>query len=153
MILGVKRFSTGPAGTFGRLTVDGADTGYTLEPPWNDGQNRHETDAILPGLYEVTINFSHRFQRLMPLLMAVPGRSAIRIHPGNTDKNTEGCLLVGQEILGPYLANSRAIFDPLFREMQDAMAAGEDVHIAISNAWNNPVAITVTEDAPQAQGG
>lgn len=153
MIIGVKRFKTGPDGTFGKLTVDGADTGYTLEPPWNDGQNRHETDAILPGLYDVTIDFSNRFQRLMPLLMDVPGRSAIRIHPGNTDANTEGCILVGQAIVGPYLANSRAVFDPMFREMQDALAAGEDVHIAISNQFDLPAATSPTGDAAPPQEG
>lgn len=158
MIIGVKRFLTSPGGTFGRLTIDGAEAGYTLELPWNGGQNRRCTDCIPPGLYVVTIDFSSRFKRLMPRLLDVPGRDGILIHPGNTEANTEGCLLVAQVLAGTPenptgILNSRIVFNPLFRSLQDAQAQGEENDIAISNNWNTPAAIPAPDNAAPPQNG
>ena len=50
--------------------------------------------AIAAGRYEVILSYSNRFKRTMPLLLDVPQFSGIRIHGGNTHKNTQGCLLV-----------------------------------------------------------
>lgn len=56
--------------------------------------------AIPVGKYDVVVNHSNRFDKLLPLLIAVPGFAGVRIHGGNSADNTEGCLLVGEK-LGP----------------------------------------------------
>jgi hypothetical protein len=51
--------------------------------------------AIPAGTYKFIINMSNRFKKLMPLLLNVEGFEAIRIHAGNTEIDTHGCILVG----------------------------------------------------------
>ena len=58
---------------------------------WKEQNNT----AIPKGVYDVQITFSNRFQTKLPLLDNVPGFTGIRIHSGNSSKDTEGCLLLG----------------------------------------------------------
>ena len=39
---------------------------------------------------------SNRFKKILPEVLAVPNFTGIRIHAGNTAKDTHGCLLLGQ---------------------------------------------------------
>lgn len=50
--------------------------------------------AIPDGEYEIILNVSNRFKRLMPLLLNVPNFSGVRIHGGNTAENSHGCPLI-----------------------------------------------------------
>ena len=75
---------------------------YILEDKYREveGQDvkvwkEQDKTAIPKGVYDVRITFSNRFQSKLPLLFDVPGFTGIRIHSGNSSKNTEGCLLVG----------------------------------------------------------
>jgi hypothetical protein len=95
--------------------------------------------AIPAGTYPVIVNRSERFSRLkgsevqLPLLIGVPGFEGVRIHPGNTAADTEGCLLPGLTI-GPDKASvqsSRIAFGLLFTKIQVALAQHEAVKITI----------------------
>jgi hypothetical protein len=55
----------------------------------------HKT-AIPYGTYKVILDFSNRFQRVMPHILNVLGFEGIRIHIGNSDIDTDGCLLLGE---------------------------------------------------------
>ena len=51
---------------------------------------------IPEGEYRVDVTHSPKFGRLLPILCSVPGRSGIRIHAGNSYKDSKGCILVGK---------------------------------------------------------
>jgi len=87
--------------------------------------------AIPSGRYEIVISFSQRFQKMLPLLLNVPAFEGIRIHPGNTDADTEGCLLPGKNKASDMVTNSRVAFKTLFEKIQAAMQR-EKLFITIS---------------------
>lgn len=87
--------------------------------------------AIPTGVYSVAYTYSPKFKRQMPLLLGVKGFEAIRIHSGNTDKDTEGCVLVGRNTQVGRLTDSKFIFEKLNAILQTALAGGKSVTINI----------------------
>jgi hypothetical protein len=85
--------------------------------------------AIPAGRYRVIVDFSNRFQRRMPLLLEVPMFTGIRIHAGNTDRDTEGCILVGESRAPDWIGGSRAAFGVLF----PLIDAAEDLWITMTD--------------------
>jgi len=82
--------------TFGSLAVGGAFECYTMEDEVRPaGEKVPGRTAIPAGRYEVKMTHSPRFGKIMPLVCDVPKFEGIRIHVGNTETDTEGCLLVG----------------------------------------------------------
>jgi len=81
--------------TIGELYINGKFQCYTLEDVERKSKIKGKT-AIPTGRYEVILNMSNRFKRVMPLLLNVPNFEGVRIHTGNSAKDTEGCILVGR---------------------------------------------------------
>ena len=79
-------------GVFGRLAVAGLDL-YTLEDDWRE--NAPGQSCIPAGSYTLrrTIYVKHNYETFE--VTGVPGRSRILIHPGNTEEDTMGCILLG----------------------------------------------------------
>ena len=98
---------------FGELFIDGSFFCYTLEDKERDIKIKAET-AIPKGTYKVILNQSSRFKRILPLLIDVPNFEGIRMHPGNTNHDTEGCILVGESRSKDFIGNSKKAFDKLF---------------------------------------
>ena len=96
--------SSGPDGTMGELSLNGAFFCVSLEPD----EDRVDHPAIPLGTYKVIVTPSLRFGRMLPLIVGVPGRSGVRVHPGNFETDTEGYILLGMERVGPVLKHSRA---------------------------------------------
>lgn len=92
--------------------------------------------AIPVGEYDVKLTFSNRFQKIMPLLVGVPGYEGVRIHTGNTDVDTDGCLITGSEVSGESVTGSRKAYDRLFAELKAAEDRGEPVTIEIRRAYD-----------------
>ena len=115
----VKRLHKTNTSTIGELLIDGIFQCYTLEDTERPVKIKNET-AIPKGTYKVIINQSNRFKRLLPLLLNVPNYEGVRIHSGNTNHDTEGCILVGQTRGDNYVGQSRKAFDKLFKKMQKA---------------------------------
>ena len=74
--------------------------------------------AIPTGHYVINITYSPKYKRMMPLLLDVKGFSGIRIHSGNTAKDTEGCLLVGKNKKVGMVLESRDTYQRLFKMME-----------------------------------
>ncbi len=111
-----------PQCTLGKLSINGVFECYTLEDPVRAGPKIAGETAIPAGFYDVQITYSPRFKRMLPLLIDVRGFSGIRIHPGNTAQDTEGCILVGtaRDVERGALYNSREAFDRLFAVLLEA---------------------------------
>ena len=117
MIIAIKRLYKSKNSTIGEMTVDGKWECYTLEDVERDVKIKCET-AIPKGTYKVIINKSNRFKKLLPLVLNVPNFEGIRIHPGNTNHDTEGCILVGRTRSKDFIGQSRKAFESLFAKMK-----------------------------------
>jgi hypothetical protein len=131
VILNCVRYDATETRTISKLSVNGIFFGYVLEDAMRPIKIPKLT-AIPYGRYRVSLNPSKRFGRRMPLLLQVPNFDGVRIHAGNTDADTEGCLLVGMNRQGPdAIGDSRRAFDSLFARMLDADSHGEEIWISI----------------------
>lgn len=115
----LKRHTYLPNATLGSLywqeTIKECDTlEDTVRPP---GEKVQHSTAIPAGTYQVVIDMSQRFKRLLPRLLNVPGFEGIRIHAGNTEQDTSGCILVGQAVPSGQLICSRDTFDDFFQKL------------------------------------
>ncbi len=90
----------------------------------------HSKTAIPYGRYEVIMSYSNRFKKYLPQLLNVPGFEGIRIHPGNTKDDTEGCLLPGTSFTDNMVANSRNAFNTLYKKLK-AVEKKEKIYITI----------------------
>jgi hypothetical protein len=74
----------------GSLYLNGAFICYTLE---------NSVKAIPAGLYSIENSKSPKFGRELPLLFSskVPSSRGVRIHSGNTYKDSAACVLVGMK--------------------------------------------------------
>lgn len=117
--------------TQGVMTVDGVYECFTLEDVVREEKIFGET-AIPAGTYKVIVSFSNHFKRDLPLLVGVPNFEGVRIHPGNTAANTEGCILVGQTKGLDFIGSSKLAFDPLYAKILSAWTRHEDIWITIT---------------------
>ena len=128
--------------TIGELLVDGAWFCFTLEDVERPEKIPGET-AIPAGRYKVIITHSQRFDRELPLLVDVPGFTGIRIHAGNTDADTRGCILVGKRTLENAIGESRAALDDLMEKLR---VQGE-IWISVENPGDPTVTASVSGEA------
>ncbi|WP_234734489.1 DUF5675 family protein [Tellurirhabdus bombi] len=130
-----------PSATLGRLWVDGVFECHTLEDvsrglrqtmPLSEIKELkvYGKTAIPLGTYQVALTYSNRFKRILPLLIDVPGFSGVRIHPGNTVEDTEGCILVGTGRSGNSITESRKAFAALMKKLT-AVSGKEKIYITI----------------------
>ena len=70
-------------------------------------------DYLVPALiYKVAVTMSPKFQRLLPILENVPGRTGIRFHRGSHPEHSKGCILISpadeQSLTARWLAEQSA---------------------------------------------
>jgi hypothetical protein len=127
--------------TFGSLYVNDQWECYTLEDVVREVKSKPVSEWKIPketaiprGRYEVVLTLSTRFKKVLPELKDVPGFSAIRIHSGNTDADTEGCILVGTaaDILQETVTQSLLALNALLPKLQAAINDGEQIWITIA---------------------
>ena len=143
MELILKRIAKKNTYTIGRLSlrwyegteVRGCEICDTLEPTWRDyahGEKKIKGCSAIPeGRYAVVITYSPRFKQWLPILLGVPDFSGIRIHAGNTAKDTEGCILVGKNREVGKVLDSRKWLNGVKHKIVAAKERGEPVYITI----------------------
>ncbi len=145
MELTVQRTERSELSTQGELSIDSRFVGFTLEPPHRDGDVKPR--AIPAGRYRVTWRFSESHQRFVPHVEDVPGFDGIEIHPGNSPKDTKGCLLVGFAKSKDYVSASREACDVVNELVEDCNSRGEAMWIT----YLDPVATLPQEPAQKEQ--
>ena len=118
--LSLHRVSQTPDETFGVLIRNDVPLCLTLEDPWKN--NERNVSCIPAGRYQCAPHNGSRYKNVW-ILENVPGRSAILIHQGNTNDDTQGCILVGQKF-GTLdeknaVLHSRIALEKLKRELPD----------------------------------
>ena len=124
--------------TIGRLEDEnGMKVCDTLEPTWRDykgGEMKIPRKSAIPeGTYRVVVTKSRRFQKYLPLLVGVPGFEGVRIHSGNTSRDTEGCILVGQNLQVGKVLWSQITLEKLMRLIENEKV----IYLTIKNTWQH----------------
>ena len=132
MTLRVIREPSTVAATMGILLIDGVFTCWTLEDVVRAVKIPGET-AIPAGRYEVRLSLSQRFQKLLPEILTVPGFTGIRIHAGNTQADTHGCLLVGRVRAYDRVEESKLALMHVMEQLRRATTAGDPITITIED--------------------
>lgn len=139
--------------TISNLTIDGkwfcnvledADRGLDDSMPLAKIKElkKPSITAIPKGTYEITLDvISPRFctksfykqvcNGKLPRLLNVKGFEGILIHAGNTDKDTDGCLLVGMNLEKGKVLKSQETFRKLYKLLKDKHDKGEKITIKI----------------------
>ena len=100
--------------------------------------------AIPTGSYTITIDIqSPKYSKsyywysynkgYMPRLMNVKGFSGVLIHTGNSEKESNGCIIVGENKEKGRLINSKDTFKRLYKILKDCKNNKEEVTLTISN--------------------
>ena len=116
----------------GILLIDGVFTCWTLEDVVRPVKIPGET-AIPAGRYDVRLSLSQRFQKLLPEILTVPGFTGIRIHAGNTQADTAGCLLVGRIRADDRVEESKLALMHVMEQLRRATTAGDPITITIED--------------------
>lgn len=123
--------------TLGRMLIDGKPFGYTCEDcdrELEKGGFKVKGETAIPtGLYPLTATMSTRFSRLMPLVKDVPGFTGVRIHGGNTHRDTEGCPLLGAVRTAEGVAGCNALNAALLKLIVDTERAGGECWLEVKN--------------------
>lgn len=123
----------------------------TLEDKWRDlagGEKKVNGRTCIPdGEYDVTMNvrspkYVAKFEQnpnhslaytdgFIPRLLHVPYFDGVLIHTGNTDRDTEGCVLVGKYLGGDSISGSVMAFKKLYDMLDKAKKNSEKITIKI----------------------
>lgn len=133
MEMHVARKWVGNTSTIGELSINAVFECFTLEDMEREVKIKSVT-AIPCGRYQVIVDMSHHFGYPLPRLLNVPGFEGVRIHRGNTDKDTDGCLLVGVTRGNDIISRSAEAFNKLFPKIIAGLQDGGKVWLTIEDA-------------------
>jgi hypothetical protein len=131
MKLDIVRFDFTDESTIGGLSIDGLFFSWTLEDPTRTGPKLPGETCIPCGRYRVIIDWSNRFQRMMPHILDVPDFLGIRFHVANKAKDVAGCIGLGYFRGYNQIWDSRHAFEDFFGRLEAALKAGEEVWLTI----------------------
>lgn len=149
MELLLKRFTSDAQSTLGVMTVNGVKECFTLEDEKRTIKVPGET-RIPAGRYEVryrkvdsglTLKYRQRFPLWFKFhleLQGVPNFQYVYIHIGNTEKDSDGCILVGKGYTinksgADTITQSAVAFEALYKKVAAALDRNEQVFITVQD--------------------
>jgi hypothetical protein len=143
MELVLKREVFTDESTIGKLTIDGVMECYILEDKDRGLSNDMPLSEIVAtkvygktcipyGRYEIDWTMSARFKKMMPILLNVSGYSRIRIHVGNAEKDSLGCLLPCSKYSKNLGIASTVATTKLYTKIESAKKQGQKIFITIT---------------------
>lgn len=94
-MLSLDRYTADYSGTYGVFVWEKRPICHTFELPWI--KNRPQISCIPEGQYSARKVVSDRYGDCF-FVDGVPDRYGILIHPGNTSRDTKGCILPGLDV-------------------------------------------------------
>jgi hypothetical protein len=142
MELQLKREMFTEQSTIGTLTINGEFECFILEDKDRGLSDALSLEQILKvkvygktaipyGRYEIDWTISARFKVFMPILLNVKGWSGIRIHRGNSEIDSLGCLLCGRLKLNDRISESTLATNRLYKKIEAAKKQGQRIFITI----------------------
>jgi len=124
MKLTLQRYLFAEDYTMGLLFIDGIYFCDTVEDKFrgNDlkGKKVYGETCIPYGVYTVKITYSPKYKKIMPQIMDVPYFTGVRIHAGNTAKDSSGCVIVGIKSENGKVLLSRKTYNALMKRLETA---------------------------------
>lgn len=127
--------------TIGSLYLNDKYFCDTLEDPnrdinkngkFDNGEIKIKGNTCIPfGKYKIIVNLSPKFKRELPRLLDVPSFEGVLIHRGNTAKDTEGCILVGENKVKGMVINSTIYEQKIVNILKEIQGRGEQITIEI----------------------
>ena len=116
----VKRTFKGTEYTIGKMFLDGNYLCDTLEDVVRPADAKIAGKTAIPaGTYKCKKTWSPRFKKVLPQILNVPNFTGVRIHTGNTAKDTEGCILVGLNKTKGAVIDSQVTFSFLMARLPE----------------------------------
>lgn len=148
MEIRVRRIALKDTYTIGKMYIDGEYFCDVLEDRVRDLENQVKVPnktAIPYGTYDITLDvkstkysdfnkypWAKDYNGYLPRLTNVPLFLGILIHPGNTEHDSSGCLLVGENKVVGKVINSKTTFERLMKEyLLPAKKRDEKINITI----------------------
>ena len=136
--LRLERIYKGSKYTIGKLfindeyfcdTIEDIDRGLksSMSVEYIKKKKVYAETAIPTGTYKIEMTYSSKFKRILPLLVDVKGFSGIRIHRGNTEIDSSGCIIVGENKVKGKVINSTRYEIALVNKLLDE----DDIEITI----------------------
>ena len=114
-------------------SIEDKDRGLTSDMPLDEIKKKkvYGETAIPSGRYKVVFTYSPKYKRLMPLVENVKGFDGIRIHSGNTAKDSLGCILLGKNTKVGMVTESRVTCNSFYKLIEEAIKKGEKITLEI----------------------
>jgi hypothetical protein len=124
--------------TEGRLYIDGEFECFTVEDADRQleagGIKVQNKTAIPKGEYPITISMSNHFKKMLIEVQNVTGYSGVRIHSGNSSKDTEGCIIVGsinERDDDDWVSGSRIAYERLHSKVKQALSSEDNITLKV----------------------
>jgi hypothetical protein len=114
-----------PVNTIGDLLIEHSIFCHTLEDVVRHyGSKKVYGETAIPsGRYKVILSMSNRFKRIMPEILEVPNFTGVRMHGGNTAKDTEGCIIISKNII-----NKSMVQGSMEKEITEILRVSDGPH-------------------------